>query len=281
MLKIVSETGSFTKASERLHRAKSAVSYAINNLEDELGLQLLDRSKYRPALTKYGEQLLEKAQGVLDSFEEFENFAKTLSKNQELKIHFSITALWPLSQVTPILKDLEIDFPETELVFNREVLSGERLLLSKAVDIAIVEFIQNKVDLEIKQIGTLNMPLVISGSHQLANKKSLTQKDLESYPQIIVRSTLKDDERKFGVMEEAKKWYVNDLDSKLKLIEEGLGWGRLPDHLVENRIKSQSLSALKVKGIDTRKIELFIARRRNDYHGVVSNYLWDKFQSVK
>ncbi len=277
VLKIVSEAGSFTKASEKLHRAKSAVSYSINNLEDELGLLLLDRSSYRPTLTKYGEQLLEKAEVVLSSFNEFEKFAKTLSKNQELKLRFSMTALWPLGKVTPILKKLEADFPETELVFNREVLSGERLLLAKKVDIAIVELVQNRVDLDVKRIGSLSMPLVISSKHPINEKKNVTKSDLEGYPQVIIRSTLEDPERSFGVLEKSKKWYVDDLDSKLKLIEAGLGWGRLPDHVVSDSLKKKKLSVLKVKGLDQREVELCIARRRNDYHGVVSNFLWDQF----
>lgn len=280
VLKVVSETGSFTKASEKLHRAKSAVSYAINNLEDELGLQLLDRTNYRPSLTKYGVQLLEKAEHVIESFLEFEKFANTLSKNQELKIRFSITALWPLNEITPILKELEVDFPDTEVVFNREVLSGERLLLRKNVDIAIVELLQNKIDLEQKKIGSLKMPTVISSKHQILKKKGLKLSDLEKFPQIIVRSTLEDRERNFGVIEKAKKWYVNDLDSKLQLIEDGLGWGGLPEHIVADKIKSGKLSVIDIKELKKREVDLYIARRKDDYHGVVSNYLWDKFDDL-
>lgn len=280
VLKVVSETGSFSKASEKLHRAKSAVSYAINNLEDELGLQLLDRTNYRPSLTKYGVQLLEKAEHVIESFLEFEKFANTLSKNQELKIRFSITALWPLNEITPILKELEVDFPDTEVVFNREVLSGERLLLRKNVDIAIVELLQNKIDLEQKKIGSLKMPTVISSKHQILKKKGLKLSDLEKFPQIIVRSTLEDRERNFGVIEKAKKWYVNDLDSKLQLIEDGLGWGGLPEHIVADKIKSGRLSVIDIKEFKKREVDLYIARRKDDYHGVVSNYLWDKFDDL-
>lgn len=280
VLKVVSETGSFSRASEKLHRAKSAVSYAINNLEDELGLQLLGRTNYRPSLTKYGVQLLEKAEHVIESFLEFEKFANTLSKNQELKIRFSITALWPLNEITPILKELEIDFPDTEVVFNREVLSGERLLLRKNVDIAIVELLQNKIDLEQKKIGSLKMPTVISSEHQILKKKGLKLSDLEKFPQIIVRSTLEDRERNFGVIEKAKKWYVNDLDSKLQLIEDGLGWGGLPEHIVADKIKSGKLSVIDIKEFKKREVDLYIARRKDDYHGVVSNYLWDKFDDL-
>ena len=49
----VVETGSFAAAARRLRRATSAISYAIANLEQQLGVQLFDRDQARqPALTR-------------------------------------------------------------------------------------------------------------------------------------------------------------------------------------------------------------------------------------
>ena len=128
LLKIIEEEGSFSKASERLNKAKSAISYSMSNLEDELGLLLIDRSKYRPQLTNYGKQLLDKSIPVLDAFEELTAYAQTLSSNQELRLRLSMTALWPLERIAPVLRELEDKYNKTEIVFTTEVLSGEKLL---------------------------------------------------------------------------------------------------------------------------------------------------------
>ena len=58
-------TGSFRGASERLNRAQSAVSYAIQNLEEDLGCELFDRNAYRAQLTPQGETIYQKAQSLL------------------------------------------------------------------------------------------------------------------------------------------------------------------------------------------------------------------------
>ena len=58
VLSKIAETGSFRAAAGVLHRAQSAVSYAIKNLEDELGVELLCRDQYRPTLTPAGEAVL-------------------------------------------------------------------------------------------------------------------------------------------------------------------------------------------------------------------------------
>jgi DNA-binding transcriptional LysR family regulator len=61
----VVETGSFAAAGRRLGRATSAVSYAIANLEQQLGVQLFDRDHARrPALTEAGVAVLSEARSV-------------------------------------------------------------------------------------------------------------------------------------------------------------------------------------------------------------------------
>lgn len=279
VLNMIDKEGSFSKASEKLGKAKSALTYAISNLEDEFGLLLIDRSNYRPVLTNYGKQLLEKAIPVLESFEAMKGFAKTLSKNQELKIRLSMAALFPLQKLTTTLKSLEVKFPTTELVFTTEILSGEKLLLKGEVDISLLAGIENKVDLEFKKISEVEMPLVISSTHPLTKNSIISKTDLHDYPQIVVRST-NPDERSFGVIKESKKWYVDDLNTKLVLILEGLGWGRLPEHIVNEYIERQCLNKIKINDSDHEVIEIFLARRKFEYHGIVSNYIWDTLKSM-
>jgi DNA-binding transcriptional LysR family regulator len=61
----VVEAGSFAAAGRGLGRATSAVSYAIANLEQQLGVQLFDRDQARrPALTEAGAAVLPEARSV-------------------------------------------------------------------------------------------------------------------------------------------------------------------------------------------------------------------------
>jgi len=277
VLKTIRDEGSFSKAADKLYRAKSALSYAVQNLEDELGLLLIDRSEYRPKLTNYGLQLLEKASPVLKSFDELNVFARTLSTNQELKIRLSMSAIFPLADFTNMLKKIEEKFQNTEVVFATEVLSGEKFLMAGDVDISLLAGIVNRVDLEYKKVAEVEMPLVISSNHPIVEKNLKPTKDvLAKYPQIVVRSTLPDDSS-FGVMKESKKWYVDDLGTKMKIIMEGLGWGRLPDHVVNEYVQRQCLEVLRTEELQHEKIEMFLARRKHDFHGVVSNYIWNSF----
>jgi len=61
----VAEEGNVTRAAERLHMAQPPLSVAIRQLEQQLGVELLDRSSRQVRLTTAGEQLLEQGRELL------------------------------------------------------------------------------------------------------------------------------------------------------------------------------------------------------------------------
>ena len=65
----VAEAGSFTAAAERLNTTKSAVSQAVAVLEHELGVQLLQRSTRKLAITEAGESFLADCRSLLTDAE--------------------------------------------------------------------------------------------------------------------------------------------------------------------------------------------------------------------
>lgn len=54
----VSETGSFTRAADRVYLSQSTVSQQIRRLEEALGKPLLERTSHQVQLTEEGERLL-------------------------------------------------------------------------------------------------------------------------------------------------------------------------------------------------------------------------------
>jgi DNA-binding transcriptional LysR family regulator len=59
------DAGSFSAASRKLLRAQSVVSEMISNLEDQIGVQLFDRSGRYPKLTPERSVLLGDARGII------------------------------------------------------------------------------------------------------------------------------------------------------------------------------------------------------------------------
>ena len=59
--------GSFAAAAAELHRVPSAVTYSVNKLEQDLGVQIFDRSGHRARLTDAGRELLREGRELLQS----------------------------------------------------------------------------------------------------------------------------------------------------------------------------------------------------------------------
>lgn len=62
----VAEEGNYTRAAERLHMAQPPLSAAVRQLEQQMGVALLDRRSRQVRLTAAGEQMLERGRELLN-----------------------------------------------------------------------------------------------------------------------------------------------------------------------------------------------------------------------
>jgi DNA-binding transcriptional LysR family regulator len=276
-LKTVNDSGSINAASEQLNKAKSAVSYSINKLEEQLGFPLLDRSEYRIKLTPKGTAFLQKATPLLEQMDQLRSDVHQIASGLETQVAISATAIYPTGTITRVIKKLMLDFPSTEFTFHREILSGEQMLQEDKVDIAIFENLQNSLDLDHKKIDSIELLLVLAANHPFMKlkKSEQTLDQLIPYPHIIQRSTIPNS-FSIGIPEQSKRWTVSDIDSKKELILNGLGWGRLPDHFVIEELKSKELVHLKHLNYDHR-LDIYICKKKHKPFGPVLQAIWDSF----
>ncbi len=75
----IAATGSFTEAAMALHLTQSAISVLIRDLEQELGVQLLDRTTRKVTVTEAGNELLPTAQSI------FNNLAATVERLNDIR----------------------------------------------------------------------------------------------------------------------------------------------------------------------------------------------------
>jgi len=88
----VVETGSFSAAARALHRAQSAVTYAIQKLEAQVGTEVFDRSSYRPTLSREGRLLLPQARRIVDDVGRFRAMAQNMSRGMEAEVRLLVAA---------------------------------------------------------------------------------------------------------------------------------------------------------------------------------------------
>lgn len=274
-LRAIKSQGSITAASIELGKAKSALYYSIKKLEEQVGFKVLETGLYRGVLTFKGEQLLTSSESVFKAMEKLNTDIYQIRTGVEQRIGLSATALFSMKKLNKSILKLQQSYPNTEIIFHREILSGEKMLKSGLVDIAIFEHVIEASLFELKKVDEINMQLVISSKHPFLRLSKDQQKleKLFEYPQVVQRSTIPDEEQ-YGVYRHSKKWTVSDLASKRQIILDQLGWGRMPSHDVYIDLKAKRLVHLDFveKPI---LVPIYIGRLKNKEIGQVGKDFWD------
>ncbi len=273
----ICETGSFQLASEKLNKARSAVSYSVKQVEEFYQIRIFDRSKYRPELTPEGKILLTRIRHLLRQARDFDAFVQELKGENELNIRLGVSSIFPTKWLTGLLKSLRSSFPATSIHLECEVASGERMLLTEQVDLAVFAAPTRNATLDYKQIARMDVPLLISSSLLTASPEKITRSDLSQHPQVVVKSS---DEKSpdTGLLDEAQKWYVTELTAKKDLICAGLGWGRLPRHLVQSEIENGDLAVLPTLG--EVHLPICVSKRADHHLGPVGAHVWSFFSEA-
>lgn len=269
------KNGSFKAASEAMHKSQPTLSMAIKKLEEHLGFNLFNRDDYRPKLTDQGLAFYQKAKVALDQFQQLEVFAKELGKGFETQINISIDSICPICKIRNVLTTFFEAQVATSLNLSIEMLEGlyEKVIEGKS-DFGIGSYFFEDRHIEAIPFMKAEMIPVISSDFFKNSHGSL--EDLKNHPQIIVRSTSKkSSDKTYGVENGMKYWYTTDLSMKQQLIENGLGWGRLPSHLIKNSLESGIISEIKnIPTIKRLDVPLYLLRNKNHILGPNTKKLW-------
>lgn len=267
VLDTIIQSGSFRNASIKLNRAQSAVSYAIKKMEAELEVQIFDRSSYRPQLTAAGDAIIKKGREILSQLKDLEELGKSLKSGCEPTIRIAVSAIYPIESLIPTFKKIKRQFPLAELILSIDLLSSDKLLLENKVDLAITEIKGDESVIENIEFGEVNM-IAVTGQ-MVHKKKFINAIDL---PQIIVRSSEPNSERTSGVHNLTHHWRVTDFQTKKQLLVEGMGWGYMPEHTINEELKKNKLQILIKK---KNKIPMYICTLRSKTLGPATSALKD------
>src|SRR5690349_8346516 len=232
---IVSE-GTFQAAAQKLRRSQPSISTAVKNLEDQLGLRLLDRSGYRVALTEAGRSFHQRARVFLHDLQGLKNHAAQLALGEESKLSVVIGDLCPLPQTLALLRRFFDGCPRTRLHLHFEAIAGpwERLLDEDA-DVILHHVDKSDVRLEfIDFLEVALIPVVAPGFLRFPISRSITPEQMRDYVQCVVRDTARHSEtHDYYLVKGARSWTVSDQLMKKELILQGMGWGHMPRYLIE------------------------------------------------
>ncbi len=283
VLVTIAETGSFSAAGRKLGRAQSAISQAIATLEDVQGVTLFDRSGFRPALTDVGRVLVGQARTVLSGAARFEALAAGTREGLEPELAIAIDPLVPTAAFIDSLHALRAEFPYLPVSFSTEGLGGaERRLRRGDAALALCILLPSVPDdvAALPLLGINLMP-VVSPAHPLAELgRPVTRADLDEHIQLVLSDPAAPDGPSYGVIG-TKAWRFVELGRRLDFLLAGLGWCRMPEHLVTPYLADGRLVSLAIEGDPARgtgPLMIYAAHMRDRALGRAGGWLLSDLQ---
>ena len=243
VLLTVVESGSFAAAARRLNRANSAISYAIDTLEAQLGLALFHRgSTRRPTLTPAGEAVVSEARSVIHGADVLRARVKGLLEGLEAEVSLVVDEMFPTDRLAQALRRFNDRFPTVPVRLCRAALGGvERLVRSGDWSIGVGSaFHLEARGLQQVALGAVRMIPVAAAGHPLTEECRRRPGATREHLQLVLSEHLGVHARDHGVIG-AAVWRVGDLASKHALLRAGLGWGGMPEPMVRADVEAGRL----------------------------------------
>lgn len=271
----VVDEGSFAAAARKMNRAVSAISYAISNLEAQLGLALFDREGSRkPVLTQGGRALLADARLITADLQALRARALGLHSGLEPEVSVALDVMIPLDRVAGLLREFQEIYPTVTLRLHVEALGGvAALLLDGRAQLGISgPAVSEHPDLERADAGALLLVPVASPNHPLARSGKLAPGAARAHLQLVLTDRSKLTEGRDFTVASPRTWRLADLGAKLELLREGIGWGNMPLGMIEDDLTQGRLVRLKMPDMGGA-YRLSALWRRDDPPGPATNWL--------
>ncbi len=187
----IAETGSFNKAAEKLYVSQPSLTSTIHDLENDLGIQIFNRSGRGVTLTNDGQEFISNAKQVYLSFL---NLSQKYGENSQIKKKFGVStqhysfAVKSFVEMVKSFNTNEYEFAVRE-TRTQEVIEDVASLKSEIGILYLSDFNRKPIEsilksknLEFHHLINCKAFVYIWKGHPLAKKKNISFSDLQDFP---------------------------------------------------------------------------------------------------
>ncbi|MBS0339443.1 MAG: LysR family transcriptional regulator [Proteobacteria bacterium] len=171
----IADTGSFSRAAERLHLTQPALSRSIQLLEEEFGARLIDRMGRRNELTPLGEVVAERARRVVFEAEELWRGVDLFKKGSAGPIRVGLGSGPGAMLMTPFMVHMTKRHPDVQVTITRGAIELQLLQLRQRLLDALVIEVRSIVpapDLVVEHAADMRTGFVCRRGHPLLAKRT-------------------------------------------------------------------------------------------------------------
>ncbi|MBS8266107.1 LysR family transcriptional regulator [Mesobacillus boroniphilus] len=186
----VAKDNSFTIAARNLHLSQPALSKMIKKLEEDLGVQLFDRSEHKMTLTDAGEKLFEEGQKVLS---ELDSITEAIRDTKNLKtgnVSVGIPPVIGTSYFPPLIANFRHDYPGINLsIIESGAVTVYEMVEKGYVDLGLVILPELSDRIEYIPVTEDEVVLIVHNDHPLAARDKVRFEDLKNESFALLNET--------------------------------------------------------------------------------------------
>ncbi|OUS41120.1 hypothetical protein A9R00_02555 [Oleispira antarctica] len=244
----VVEAGSFQAAADKLLKSQSSISYAMQKMQQGLGVNVFEHKGRRAELTAAGQLMLQRAKDLIHAASAAEKVAFEFSAGWEPQIGIVVNDMFPEYILHTALKEFGEQCPQTRLEIYVEVLSGvDDKLRSGEAQIAINHMIPSGmvgepiIETEFVRVAHPDHPL-----HHIG--RAIFHSDMKLHRQIVIRDSGSYRRENRGFLGSDQRWTVPNMREAFELLKLGFGSGVLARSIAQPAIDAGELKELDIDG---------------------------------
>jgi LysR family transcriptional regulator, carnitine catabolism transcriptional activator len=182
----VARVSSFTRAARELNISQPALSVQIRQLENELGIALLDRNKRKVTLTEAGRELLGPLERIFMDVESIMSTGRDFAKLRRGIVTVAAVPTLAATLIPRALGDFSRAYPGISVRLRDSLgASLAELVKDGDVDFAVGGEMPENPDVVTEHLFSERVCLFAPIKHALARKQIVTLRELATYPVIL------------------------------------------------------------------------------------------------
>ncbi|MGH1428542.1 MAG: LysR family transcriptional regulator [Arenicella sp.] len=243
------ESGSFTKAAEKLGTSPSTISKAISRLEQELGISLLKRTTRKLLPTDLCLEYLRIAKPLISQLDEVENRLNQSTVIPEGKLKISLPIAYGRQMVLPLLPHFSKRYPNIDLDISWTDHYSD--IVGENIDIAIRSGSIHDGQLVARKLSPLDFVTCVSQEYLATHANIQDIEDLQKEKWLVFR--FNNTGKLMPILCDAngqKKFHPhnkiigNDGEALAEMAAHGMGIIQLPHFIVHQWVKKKQLHVI-------------------------------------
>ncbi|MCH7506082.1 MAG: LysR family transcriptional regulator [Proteobacteria bacterium] len=183
----LSDLRHFSKAAEACFVSQPTLSTQVRKLEDELGVQLVERSPRKIMLTPVGEEIAERARLVLSDIDQIRAVARRAGDPADGNLRLGLFPTLAPYLLPHVIPNIRKQYPNLRLQLAEEKTDDILKMLHQGeLDAALLALPINDNGLDLEILFDEPFVLAVPGDHPLATKSRIILKDLNGSELLLL-----------------------------------------------------------------------------------------------